>query len=316
MPAVPTSNVTLLRSICEGGRCSRADPEAPRNRRQPAQTGRRPGEGARELRAGARGAPARPASRTRSARSSRSGSPTSSGSLRESPPPSPPARLTSWRSAAARAAAFGHGQRRRAAQARRRCASSSTGSTSTPASGGTNSGGPPIRVATTERPEAIASSSAWPSGSIRLGWQTTWRGGDSARDPLVRDGARELDTRPALELRTQRPVADERQRPLAQRRERVGKPDDVLPLDERRRRRGTRGPGRGAGCDSVKRSRSTPESTTSVFPRASGHLRFELARAGSPRRRSPPTARRDDEPRRGGDPRDRSRCCARRGRAR
>ena len=52
-------------------------------------------------------------------------------------------------------------------------ASSSSGSTRTPASGVTNSGGPPTAVATTGRPHAIASSSAWPNGSTRLGWQTT-----------------------------------------------------------------------------------------------------------------------------------------------
>ena len=40
-------------------------------------------------------------------------------------------------------------------------------------SGVTNSGGPPIRVATTVRPQAIASSSACPNGSTRLGPQTT-----------------------------------------------------------------------------------------------------------------------------------------------
>src|SRR5207253_2171049 len=40
---------------------------------------------------------------------------------------------------------------------------------STPAPDGTNSGGPPTLVATTERPHAIASSSACPNGSTRLG---------------------------------------------------------------------------------------------------------------------------------------------------
>ena len=55
----------------------------------------------------------------------------------------------------------------RRSRARARAPATSSGSTSTPASGGTNSGGPPIRVATTGRPHAIASSSAWPNGSIR-----------------------------------------------------------------------------------------------------------------------------------------------------
>ena len=86
-------------------------------------------------------------------------------------------------------------QRRGLARARAASASTSSGSTRTPASGGTNSGGPPIRVATTERPQAIASSSAWPSGSTRLGWQRTWprasrRGisscGDAAEEPRRR----------------------------------------------------------------------------------------------------------------------------------
>ena len=38
---------------------------------------------------------------------------------------------------------------------------------------GTNSGGPPTAVATTERPQASASSVTSPNGSARLGWQTT-----------------------------------------------------------------------------------------------------------------------------------------------
>ena len=39
--------------------------------------------------------------------------------------------------------------------------------------GGTNSGGPPTLVATTERPDAMPSRSAWPNGSISDGWQRT-----------------------------------------------------------------------------------------------------------------------------------------------
>ena len=87
-----------------------------------------------------------------------------------------------------------------------------------------------MRVATTERPHAIASSSAWPSGSTRLGWQS-----DVAA--AIAAGISSCGTRPSrripvtpLELRAQRPVAGERQRALAEPRERVRETQDVLSL--------------------------------------------------------------------------------------
>ena len=94
-----------------------------------------------------------------------------------------PAARTSCRSAASRAAVVRAAGARPPSRSASTIASSSSGSTSTPASGGTNSGGPPTRVATTDRPHAIASSSAWPNGSTRLGWQTTSRRAEPVRRP-------------------------------------------------------------------------------------------------------------------------------------
>ena len=182
----------------------------------------------------------------------------------------------------------------------RASASTSSGSTSTPASGGTNSGGPPMRVATTGRPHAIPSSSAWPSGSSRLGWQRTCASREAARDLVVRRRGRRAATPVAsLELRAQRPVAGERQRPFAEPRERVGEPDDVLALAQRADAE-ERGPARPARAATANRSRSTPLVDDLRLAARLGQLRLELARAGSRRRRRPPP-RADDEPRRSGD---------------
>ena len=149
-------------------------------------------------------------------------------------------------------------------------ASSSSGSTSTPASAGTNSGGPPTRVATTDRPDASASSADWPNGSTSDGWQTTSARGDLAGDPVVRDRAGELDAWPSLELAAQWPDADERQRSLAEPLERAREAHDVLPLRQRADADEPRPGAVGARASARKRSRSTPQSTTSVLPRASG----------------------------------------------
>ena len=114
------------------------------------QAGRRGREGARELRAGARRSRARPGSRTRCGRSSRSGSPISNGSLENLLHPSrlqPDVVLLGRGSRGL----VRNRQRRRASRSASVSAVSSSGSTSTPASGGTNSGGPPTRVATTLR---------------------------------------------------------------------------------------------------------------------------------------------------------------------
>ena len=89
-------------------------------------------------------------------------------------------------------------------------ASSSSGSTSTPASGGTNSGGPPTRVATTERPEAMASSVARPNGSTRLGWQTTSAAAIQRGHVVVRHAADQRGSPPTFERAAERAVADER----------------------------------------------------------------------------------------------------------
>ena len=107
------------------------------------------------------------------------------------------------------------------------------GSTRTPAAGMTNSGGPPTTVATTERSEAIASSSACPNGSTRLGWQTT-----SAA--WIQRRTSSCGTRPASVTRglpsscgAKRAVADEREPRPFQSLERLCEADDVLPLVER-----------------------------------------------------------------------------------
>ena len=136
--------------------------------------------------------------------------------------------------------------------------------------GGTNSGGPPMLVATTERPQAIASSTAWPNGSIRLGWQTTCAA-------AIRAGSSSCGTTPASSTRSrpsscapQRPVADEGQRPLAEPRERVGQPDDVLALGQRADAEEARAVRPGARLDGGSARGRRRESTTSVLPRASG----------------------------------------------
>ena len=80
---------------------------------------------------------------------------------------------------------------------------------------------------------AIASSSAWPNGSTRLGWQTT-RAAAMCSHLAVGHGADELTPR-LLETSPQRPVAEDDRVALAipQPREGVGEPHDVLPLDQR-----------------------------------------------------------------------------------
>ena len=97
--------------------------------------------------------------------------------------------------------------------------------------------------------------------------------GDVAGHFVVRDAAGDLDVRPAFELRAKRAVADEDEPALVERRERIGEPDDVLPLDEAPDADENRSvrpcPASDAGRV-PKSERSTPQSTTSVLPRASG----------------------------------------------
>ena len=191
-----------LSSLSMAERCARADPEAPRHGRQPAEAGRRAGEGAGDLRGGARRRARGRARGLGRARSSRSGSPTSNGSLENL---LHPCRLQldvvvggggARREVRAR-------QRGRLLRARRSSASSSSGSTRTPASGVTNSGGPPTRVATTERADAIASSVASPNGSTRLGWQTTSEAAIQAGTVVVAHAAGEpIPGRPSSAARS------------------------------------------------------------------------------------------------------------------
>ena len=90
-----------------------------------------------------------------------------------------------------------------------------------------------MRVATTLRAQASASSVAWPNGSTRLGWQRTSAAARKPGTESCGDEARDRDAGTALELRAERAVADEGQRSLAEPRERVRQPDDVLALDQR-----------------------------------------------------------------------------------
>ena len=146
--------------------------------------------------------------------------------------------------------------------------STSVGSTSAPAAGGTNSGGAPTRVATTDRPAAMPSRSARPE---RLD-QARLADDVGARDPLgdlvVSDAPGDGHAGAALDGAAQRPVADERQRARADPLEGVRQAHDVLPLDQRPDAEVRVWPS-GAGS-TRNRSRSTPQSTTSTLPRASG----------------------------------------------
>ena len=198
----------------------------------------------------------------------RSGWPTSNGSLENLLHPTS-LKLDVVPGGRFRAASFGRGREAAVSSARAR-AGTSSGSTSTPDSAVTNSGGPPNRVATTERLHAIASSSAWPNGSSRAGPQTT-----AAADN--QPGTESCVTRPTT-LVPGRPSSDDRSGPS---------PTKVSDPPSRRENasaslttffRPVREPTWTKAGDSSsaalgaasKRSRSTPESTTSVLPRASG----------------------------------------------
>ena len=311
----------LVRPPYRGTAYARGRGRSPARRSTILLTGRQPAEAGRfrrrrSARATSRrwSSPRSTASRTRRGRSSRSGSPISNGSLEDLLHPRhlqpdvvrAPRRRARPRSVTAATAAV---------SSARASSAASSGSTSTPASGGTNSGGPPIRVATTERPHAIASSSAWPNGSISAGPQTT-----SAA--LSQPGTSSCGTRPTtrtpvapLERGAQRPVADERQRAAAEPRERVGEPDDVLPLGERAdvHERGLLELRR-----SVDRRRSARGRRPSRRPPSCRAPRAVAPRArvaGSPRRRSRVDGALDDAAGSGVRRPARRRCCGRRGRA-
>ena len=137
-----------------------------------------------------------------------------------------------------------------------------------------------MRVATTGAPHAIASRIDCPNGSSSDGAADDVGGGEPARHRrrAGRGRRRARRARPSSAA-AQRPVADERERAAAEPRERVGEPHDVLALGQRpdvRRTPATRAPPRAPRR--AKRSRSTPESTTSVLPRASGSLRSSSRR--------------------------------------
>ena len=193
-------------------------------------------------------------------------------------------------SAAARAAWFGRGSRA-AARIASASAGTSGGSIRTPPSGGTNSGGPPTEVATTGRPQAIASRSAWPNGSTRLGWQRTSRAARSAGTGRA-GRAEERHSGAALELPAQRSFAGEVERPVAEPLEGVREADDVLALrqaaDAQERRPG------GSACRAGS-EREALEVDAGVdhlgLAARVGQLGLELARAGS-RKRDDGVARR------------------------
>ena len=185
--------------------------------------------------------------------------------------------------------------------ARRRARRRRAGRRARPRPGGTNSGGPPMRVATTERPAAMPSSSACPSGSIRLGWQSTWLSASEARDLVVRHAAdeRARASRPSSCARSGA-VAGEGERSLAEQRERVGEPHDVLALLERADAEEARRPvGRRRDREPLEVDAARDDLRLAA---RLGHLRLELAAQvlgdADDRRRAP-----HDEPRRRGDAR-------------
>ena len=308
-----TGSSSLLASTCGRGR-ARADPEAARDRRQPPEAGRRSGEGARELGAGAR---ARAGGRARgdgSGRSSRSGSPISTGRPAEDrlDPLGLAADVVRRRSPRGRRRS-GTGARRPSSSARA-SASTSSGSTRTPASGGTNSGGPPIRVATTERPHAIASSSAWPSGSTQARLREDVALGEQARDLVVRDAAEQA-------RRPRGPRAAARSGPSPAK---VSVPSPSRANASARRTtffrsssaptQRKRGGPSGARLDGEALAVDAARDDLHLAARL-GQLRLELAPQvvgdADHGRRAP-----HDEAGRGGDARDTRRCCGRPGRAR
>ena len=218
-------------------------------------------------------------SRTRSGRSSRSGSPTSNGSLEDLLHPSrlrPDVVRRRGGARGARSATAATPRSRARARARRRRA----GRRARPPRRRRTRAGRRCASRRRLRSHAIASSSAWPNGSIKRRPADDVGRAQPARHLVVRDAADDAHAVAPLELRPQRAVADERQRAAAELRERVGEPHDVLALRQRadvHERRDARA--RPPAPTAANRSRSTPESTTSVFPRASG------SRSSSSRRR-------------------------------
>ena len=274
-----------------------------------------PDEGARELGAGARG---------RAGGGARGGGAAARRGQARRPADASRLRIASTRSACERDVVRRRRPRarprsgaaaRRRPRARRASASTSSGSTRIPASGGTNSGGPPMRVATTERPQAIASSSAWPSGSIRLGWQRTWLVGEQARDLVVRDTADEARRRRGLRaVGRSGPSPTNVSVPSSSCANASASRTTFLRSVERADAEEARRPVRRAAA-TPKRSRSTPTRHDLRLPARVRHLRLELAAqvvgdADHGRRAA------HDEARRRGDAGDTRRRCARRARAR
>ena len=267
--------------------------------RQPAEAGRRPGEGARRATSRRSSWRARRGSRTRSGRSSRSGSPTSSGSLENR---LDPRRLTpdvvllgrlrgrpgSGAAARRRAERRPRARPRRAGRRGRR-----------PPAGRTRAGRRPASRRPSG-PHAIASSSAWPNGSTRLGWQRTSRCGEVARDLVVRHAARRRSTpgRPSSCARSgPSPTNVERPSPSAPNAS-ASRTTFLRSISEPTQTNAGRcGPSapreRPGSARGRRRSRRPPScrAPRGSSPRARG--------AGSRRPRSRAEARRDDEARRG-----------------
>ena len=277
-----------------------AHPEAPRDRRQPAQAGRlgrRRRARATRRRSRSR---ARPGSRRACGRSSRSGSPISSGSLenRLHPRRLQPdvVRLGGRPGGRVRRRERGGGSR---APADDRSSSLGIDEDAGLRSARTRA----ARRRASRRPSARSPSPrASPGRTARpaLGWQTTsaaaTQRGDLRRAGPGRRGGRPAGPRGRRGAGRRRRTRACRGR-AARRRARARM---TFLRSSRVPTQTNAGPSpsqpsslaRGAGSAPRKRSRSTPESTTSVLPRASGTLRLELARAGSRRRRPRAAARR------------------------
>ena len=237
---------------------------------------------------------------------------------RESPRSARAWRLTSCSAAASRAASFGRGSDAAVSSARA-SAGTSSGSTRTPAAAVTNSGGPPNRVATTVRPARHRLEQRLPERLEQRRAADDVGRGEPRRHRVVGHAADDPDA-----LAARRAAARSGPSPT-----KVSEPRPSLANASARRttflrsvrradvRRTQETRARRRGSAVAKRSRSTPESTTSVFPRASGRRSLELALADS-RRRTTTVAARGGRPARvsARDARHRRRCCGRRGRAR
>ena len=183
-------------------------------------------------------------------------------------------------------------ERRRRLAAPRASPATSSGSTRMPASGGTNSGGPPTR---SRRPCGRRPSPRGSTGRTARAARARTRRRRAARQRrhrVVRDAAdRRARARGPRAAARSGPSPTNVRLPRPSARERVGEPDDVLPLGEAPTQTNAGRPRRGARLDRGSARGRRPSRSRSVLPRASGS--FARARgAGSRRRRSPLLARR------------------------